>query len=52
MIGNIIQDRFLIQNAYNEAAALAAVLMLAMLVLVTIYARALGTEDVVRSAAG
>jgi len=52
MVGNIIQDRFLIQNAYNEAAALAAVLMLAMLVLVTIYARVLGTEDVVRSAAG
>jgi spermidine/putrescine transport system permease protein len=52
MIGNIIQDRFLIQNAYNDAAALAAVLMLAMLVLVVIYARVLGTEDVVRSAAG
>jgi spermidine/putrescine transport system permease protein len=51
MIGNIIQDRFLIQNAYNEAAALSAVLMLAMLVLVTIYARVLGTEDAVRSAA-
>ncbi|MGH2595544.1 MAG: ABC transporter permease [Actinomycetota bacterium] len=50
MIGNIIQDRFLIQNAYNEAAALAAVLMIGMFLLVFIYARALGTEDAVRSA--
>lgn len=50
MIGNIIQDRFLIQNAYSEAAALAAVLMIGMFLLVFIYARVLGTEDVVRSA--
>ncbi|MFB3738742.1 MAG: ABC transporter permease [Candidatus Velamenicoccus archaeovorus] len=51
MIGNIIQDRFLHQNLYNEAAALSAILMLGMFVLVSIYARVLGTEEVVKAAA-
>lgn len=51
MVGNIILDRFLIQNAYNQAAALAVVLMVGMLVLVIMYARVLGTEDVVQSVA-
>jgi spermidine/putrescine transport system permease protein len=45
MIGNIIQTEFLRQANYPEAAALSIVLMLGMLVLASIYARALGTED-------
>ena len=45
MIGNVIQARFLQQNDYPLAAALSFLLMIAILVAVTIYARALGTED-------
>jgi spermidine/putrescine transport system permease protein len=45
MIGNIIQTRFLTYNDYPSAAALSVVLMLGMLVLGSIYARILGTED-------
>jgi spermidine/putrescine transport system permease protein len=51
MIGNIIQDRFLVQNDYPQAAALSVVLMLGMLVLGSIYARILGTEDATLAAA-
>jgi len=52
MIGNIIQDKFLTQNDYPEAAALSVVLMLGMLVLASLYARVLGTEDSTIAAAG
>jgi len=53
MIGNIIQDKFLTQNDYPEAAALSVILMLGMLVLASLYARILGTEDsTVAAAAG
>lgn len=45
MIGNVIQRLFLQTNAYPEAAALSFVLMGATLVLVAIYARAVGTEN-------
>jgi spermidine/putrescine transport system permease protein len=45
MIGNVIQARFLQQNDYPLAAALSFLLMIAILVAVTLYARALGTED-------
>ena len=45
MIGNIIQTKFLEELNYPQAAALSVVLMLAMLVLASIYARVLGTED-------
>ena len=45
MIGNIIQQKFLEELNYPEAAALSVVLMLAMLVLASVYARVLGTED-------
>ncbi len=51
MIGNIIQDQFLVQNNYALAAALSVVLMIGMLVLGSIYARILGTEDATLSAA-
>jgi spermidine/putrescine transport system permease protein len=45
MIGNVIQNRFLVQNDYPVASALAFILMAGILVLITIYARALGTEQ-------
>ncbi len=45
MIGNIIQAKFLSELNYPEAAALSVVLMVAMLILATAYARVLGTED-------
>ena len=45
MIGNIIQRKYLTELNYPEAAALSVVLMVAMLILASIYARILGTED-------
>ena len=45
MIGNIIQRKFLEELNYPQAAALSVVLMGAMLVLASAYARVLGTED-------
>jgi spermidine/putrescine transport system permease protein len=50
MIGNIIQEKFLVELDYPEAAALSVILMIVMLVLATVYARILGTEDVQRAA--
>lgn len=50
MIGNIIQEKFLLELDYPEAAALSVILMVIMLVLASIYARILGTEDVERAA--
>lgn len=45
MIGNIIQEKFLSELNYPEAAALSVILMIVMLILATIYAKVLGTED-------
>jgi spermidine/putrescine transport system permease protein len=45
MIGNVIQGRFLEQNDYPTAAALAFILMAAILVAIFVYARVLGTEE-------
>jgi spermidine/putrescine transport system permease protein len=45
MIGNVIQSRFLVLNDYPVAAALSFILMAGILVLVVVYARALGTEQ-------
>ena len=45
MIGQIIQTKFLRQADYPEAAALSVMLMLGMLVIALVYAKALGTED-------
>jgi spermidine/putrescine transport system permease protein len=50
MIGNVIQNRFLTQNDYPEAAALSFTLMAAILVGVAVYARLLGTEELTSSA--
>ena len=44
MIGNVIQSRFLVLNDYPEASALSLVLMLAIVGIVVVYARVLGTE--------
>ena len=46
MIGNVIQNKFLTQNDYPTAAALSFMLMAGVLVVVAIYARVLGTENV------
>lgn len=47
MIGNVIQQQFLVVKDYPAAAALSMVLMLIILVGVLLYTRALGTEDLV-----
>jgi len=47
MIGNIIQQEFLTNLHYPRAAALSFILMAAILLMVTIYIRKSGTEDLV-----
>ena len=51
MIGNIIQTLYLTNNDYPAAAALSFTLMGALLLGIFAYARALGTEDVMQTAA-
>ncbi|HEX6329820.1 MAG TPA: ABC transporter permease [Actinomycetota bacterium] len=51
MIGNVIQTKFLTEADYPQAAALSVILMVAMLILASIYARILGTEEATRAAA-
>ena len=45
MIGNVIQNRLLVQNDYPVGSALSFILMAGILVSVAIYARLLGTEQ-------
>ncbi len=45
MIGNVIQNKFLTQNDYPVASALSFTLMAAILIVVAVYARILGTEE-------
>jgi len=45
MIGNVIQYQFLTKHDYAVASATSFVLMIAILIAVIIYIRALGTED-------
>jgi spermidine/putrescine transport system permease protein len=47
MIGNVIQQQFLVVKDYPAAAALSMVLMAIILAGVLMYTRALGTEDLV-----
>jgi spermidine/putrescine transport system permease protein len=47
MVGTVIQSQFLVVKDYPLAAALSAVLMIIILVMVLVYTRALGTEDLV-----
>ncbi len=49
MIGNVIQSRFLENNDYPTAAALSFILMAGILVMVAIYAKILGTEELTSS---
>jgi spermidine/putrescine transport system permease protein len=45
MIGNVVQDQFLVQNNYPVAAALSFVFIAIVMVIVAVYSRLLGTED-------
>lgn len=51
MIGNVIQSRFLTVLDYPTAAALSFVLMAAILVMVLVYSRLLGSESLREAAA-
>jgi spermidine/putrescine transport system permease protein len=45
MIGNVVQNQFLVQLDYPVAAALSFVFMAIVMAIVIVYARILGTED-------
>jgi spermidine/putrescine transport system permease protein len=45
MIGNVIQSNFLVQANYPAAAALSIVLMAIILIIVSVYVRRSGTDD-------
>jgi spermidine/putrescine transport system permease protein len=45
MIGNVVQNQFLVQNRYTIAAALSLVLMIIITIGVLVYARLLGTDE-------
>ena len=47
MIGNSIQDQFLVQNNVPLASAMSFVLMAIITVFVLIYSRFFGTDDLV-----
>ena len=47
MIGNVVQDQFLVQNNYPVAAALSFVFIAIVMVIVGVYSRLLGTEELV-----
>ncbi|MBO3746719.1 ABC transporter permease [Streptosporangiaceae bacterium NEAU-GS5] len=51
MIGNVIQNQYLVNQDYPVAAAMSFTLMAILLVGIFAYARALGTEDVLEVAA-
>ena len=47
MIGNVVQNQFLVQVDYPVAAALSFVFMAIVMVIVAVYSRVLGTEELV-----
>jgi spermidine/putrescine transport system permease protein len=47
MIGNVVQNQFLVQANYPAAAALSFVFMAVVMVIVVVYGWLLGTEDLV-----
>jgi spermidine/putrescine transport system permease protein len=51
MVGQVIQHKYLQTSDYPTAAALSFILMAVLLVGIFAYARALGTEDVMKVAA-
>ena len=52
MIGNIIETLYLTNSQYPQAAALSSILLGALLLGIFLYARALGTRDVLEVNAG
>lgn len=50
MIGNVIQNKFLTQNDYPTASALSFIMMFGVLIVVGVYARVLGTEELAKAA--
>nr|BFE76208.1 hypothetical protein GCM10020092_095090 [Actinoplanes digitatis] len=51
MIGQVIQSQYLVSSNYPTASALSFTLMAVLLIGVFAYAKALGTEDVMKVAA-
>jgi spermidine/putrescine transport system permease protein len=47
VIGTVVQDRFLVQLDYPAAAAISFILMAIITIAVLVYARVLGTDDLV-----
>jgi spermidine/putrescine transport system permease protein len=47
MAGNVVDTLFLTQRAYPQAAAMSLTLMIAIIVLVSVYVKRAGTEDLV-----
>jgi spermidine/putrescine transport system permease protein len=45
MIGNVIERLFLSNNDYPQAAALGFILMAAILAMVLVYARLIGSDE-------
>ncbi len=52
MIGNVIETLYITNSQYPQAAALSSVLLAALLLGVFLYARVLGTRDVLEASAG
>jgi spermidine/putrescine transport system permease protein len=47
MMGNVIENKFLSSIDYPAAAALSIALMLAIVIAIVFYVRAVGTEELV-----
>ena len=52
MIGNIIETLYITNSQYPQAAALSSILLGVLLIGIFVYARALGTRDVLDASAG
>jgi spermidine/putrescine transport system permease protein len=52
MIGNIIETLYISNSQYPQASALSSILLAALLVGIFVYARVLGTRDVLDASAG
>ena len=52
MIGNIIETLYLTNSDYPDASALSSILLAALLLGIFVYAKALGTRDVLDASAG
>jgi len=52
MIGNVIENLYLTNSQYPQASALSSILLAALLLGIFVYARALGTRDVLEANVG